>query len=223
MVRLNLETGHRITRILQVLKIPKSTYHDYLGWQPSKQEQRRVFLRQQVLKCWLKYPMYGYPRIARYFKVELNLSVSRYLVYRLMRELGIQSRMVRKMKKPKSYTEIPQRPNLIKKLTDKSKVLLTDITYIPVKRKWVYLASLYNPETRRVEAYKLGTNLTKELATSVIQQPILKALGTKMIHSDMGSDLFEKTLNRCEVKHSYSRKGCPGDNARIDGRSHYRY
>lgn len=47
-----------------------------------------------------------------------------------MRELGIQSKMIKKMNKPKSYTEIAQRPNVIKKLTDKSNVLLTDITYI---------------------------------------------------------------------------------------------
>lgn len=72
-----------------------------------------------------------------------------------------------------------------------------------MKSKWVYLASLYNPETRRVEAHKIGRNMTKELATSVIQPTILKALGTKIIHSDMGSqytsDLFERTLNCCKV------------------------
>lgn len=219
-VRLNLESGHRITRILQVLAIPRSTYYDYLKWNPSKSAQKRQQMKQHVLNCWLKYPMYGYPRIAKYFEKTLNLSISRYLVYRLMRELGIQSRMIKKMKKPKSYIEIAQRPNLIKKLTDKSNVLLTDITYIPVKGKWVYLASLYNPETRRVETHKIGRNMTKELATSVIQPTILKALGTKIIHSDMGSqytsDLFEQTLNCCQVKHSYSRKGCPGDNARIE-------
>lgn len=59
--------------------------------------------------------MYDYPRITKYFIEKLNLSISRYLIYRLMRELGIKSRMVRKMNKPKSYVEIAQRPNLIKK------------------------------------------------------------------------------------------------------------
>ncbi|MGF1919565.1 transposase, partial [Enterococcus faecalis] len=195
-------------------------YYDYLKWKPSKSAQKRQQMKQQVLNYWLKYPMYGYPRIAKYLKKTLNLSISRYLVYRLIRELGIQSRMIKKMKKPKSYTEIVQRPNLIKKLTDKSSVLLTDITYIPVKKKWIYLASLYSSETRRGEAHKIGRNMTKELATSVIQSTILKELGTKIIHSDMGSqytsDLFEHTLNCCKVKHSYSRKGCPGDNARIE-------
>lgn len=41
-----------------------------------------------------------------------------------------------------------------------------------------------------------------------------------MIHSDMRSqytsELFEETLNPLNLKHSYSRKRCPDDNARIE-------
>lgn len=59
---------------------------------------RRQQIKEQVLKSWLTYPMYGYPRMTRYFKDELNISVSHYRIYRPMRELGIQSRMIEKMK-----------------------------------------------------------------------------------------------------------------------------
>lgn len=58
-------------------------------------------------------------------------------------------------KKPTAHTEYAQRPNLIKELDDKSRVLLTDITYIPVKNKWVYLASLYEPKSRKVLAHRV--------------------------------------------------------------------
>lgn len=62
--------------------------------------------------------------------------------------------------------------------------------------------------------------MTKELATSVIDPSKIKQLGTKIIYSDMGSqytsELFEETLNQLNLKNSYSRKGCPGDNARIE-------
>lgn len=164
--------------------------------------------------------MYGYPRLTILLNQELHLGVSRYLIYQLMQELGIQSRMIKNWKRPKSKGAVEQRPNLIKELTNKTAVLLTDITYIPVKSKWVYLASLYCPETRRVLSHKIGANMTKELATSVIKQPLLKAAGTKIIHSDMGSqytsELFEETLRNQGIQHSYSRKGCPGDNARIE-------
>lgn len=45
-------------------------------------------------------------------------------------------RMTKSRRKLKTHAEVEQRPNLIKSLTDKSKVLLTDITYIPVKNRW---------------------------------------------------------------------------------------
>ncbi|CAD5899700.1 Integrase core domain protein (fragment) [Carnobacterium maltaromaticum] len=62
--------------------------------------------------------------------------------------------------------------------------------------------------------------MTKELATSVIDPKVPISLGMTIIHSDMGSqytsDLFEITLSKHKIKHSYSKKGCPGDNARIE-------
>ncbi len=143
---------------------------------------RRQQIKEKVLTSWLSYPMYGYPRMSKYFNEVLKCPVSRYLIYRLMRELGIYSRMIKKLKKPKTYTEVAQLPNLIRKMNDWSKVLLTDITYIRVKGKWVYLASLYNPETRRVISHKIGSHMTKKLATSVLEKVDLRRLGVEIVH-----------------------------------------
>lgn len=174
----------------------------------------------KVLDCWLKYPMYVYPRLTIFLNKRFDFGVSSQLVYRLMAELGIKSRMVKKRKKPTTFTEYEQRPNLIKNLDDKSGVLLTDITYIPVNNKWVYLASLYEPESRKVLSHRVSATMTKELATSVIAAPVIDNQQTRIVHSDMGSqytsDLFEETLIKQGIKHSYSRKGRPGDNARIE-------
>lgn len=219
-VQTNLVAGHRITRILKVLQIPKSTYYNYINWQPSRMSKRRRKIKEKILEEWLQYPMYGYPRLTILLNQKWQLGVSTALVYRLMKELGISSIMVTKRKKPKSYTTQEQRPNLIKDRIEQSDVLVTDITYIPVRNKWVYLASLYNPTTRRVVTHKIGSNMTKELATSVLDASLLQKWGTKIIHTDMGSqytsDLFEQTLATSGIQHSYSRKGCPGDNARIE-------
>ena len=93
--------------------------------------------------------------------------------------LGIRSRMVKKLNKPKSYVTEAQRPNLVKKNFDQLNVLLTDITDIRVKQKWVYLASLYDPKGRRVIAHKVSEYMTKELATSVIEK--LKSNNQRLI------------------------------------------
>jgi putative transposase len=69
-------------------------------------------------------------------------------------------------------------------------------------------------------AHKIGDHMTKELATSVIGSQMHRKLGTMIIHSDMGSqytsDLFEKTLSKYNIKHSYSKKVYPGDNVQIE-------
>lgn len=100
-VRVNLEAKHRITRILTVLKIPRTTYYAYLNWTPSDRIIRRQQIKEKVLESWIAYPMYGYPRMTKYFKEELTIPVSGYLIYRLIRELRIHSRMIKKMKKLK--------------------------------------------------------------------------------------------------------------------------
>ncbi|MCA9766610.1 MAG: IS3 family transposase, partial [Carnobacterium sp.] len=48
-IRLSLKAGHRITRILKVLHIPRSTYYAYFKWQKSK----RAIRREAIKKCLL--------------------------------------------------------------------------------------------------------------------------------------------------------------------------
>ncbi|WP_369596913.1 MULTISPECIES: transposase [unclassified Enterococcus] len=55
-------------------------------------------MKEKILKTWLTYPMYGYPRMTIYFKENLNTLVNAYLIYPLIRELSIQSRMIKKIK-----------------------------------------------------------------------------------------------------------------------------
>ena len=110
-VNANLLAGHRITRILSVLKIPRSTYYDYLHWQPSRTERRRHLIKQEVLTAWLRYPMYGYPRLTILLNQQSDIHVSQRLVYQQMCELGIRSRMVKRINKPTTQTDYDQREN----------------------------------------------------------------------------------------------------------------
>jgi len=94
----------------------------------------------------------------------------------------------------------------MKNLDDLSGVLTTDITYIQLmNRNWVYLATVYDPEKRRVVSYGLSSEMTKEFATSVVVKALRANGKPKMIHSDMGSQytssLFEGTLQNAGIDH----------------------
>ncbi|MBZ1528079.1 MULTISPECIES: hypothetical protein [Lactobacillales] len=68
-----------------------------------------------------------------------------------------------------------------------SGVLTTDITYIQLTDKtWVYIASAYDPENRKVLSYQIADAMTAQLATSVIVKVLQR--GDRFI-SDFCSNL----------------------------------
>ena len=218
----NLVQGHRITRVLSALKIPMSTYSDWLHWEPSAQEIQHNKLRIAVESIYTANKgIYGYRRIAKTMRDLFKLAISDRFVWQLMSEAGLKSRMQKRYNKPTTVNDKDQMPNLIINLDDLSGVITTDITYIQLTDKtWVYMASAYDPEDRKVLSYRIADTMTAQLATSVIVKALRRGGKPLYVHSDMGSqytsELFENTLESIGIRHSYSRKGHPYDNARIE-------
>ncbi|WP_425473522.1 IS3 family transposase [Weissella cibaria] len=218
----NLAQEHRITRILSALKIPMSTYSEWIDWEPSAQEIEHNNLRIAVKSIYtVNKGIYGYRRIAKTMQDLFKMAISERFVWQLMSEAGIKSRMQRRYNKPTTVNDKDQMPNLIGNLDDLSGVLTTDITYIQLTDKtWVYMASAYDPKNRKVLSYQIADTMTAQLATSVITKALRRGEKPLYVHSDMGSqytsELFENTLESVGIRHSYSRKGHPYDNARIE-------
>ncbi|WP_260167108.1 DDE-type integrase/transposase/recombinase, partial [Leuconostoc mesenteroides] len=98
-----------------------------------------------------------------------------------------------------------------------SGVWQTDITYIQLtNHRWAYLATVLDPEKRKVLGYKIGNTRTAELATSALQMALDKHQKPLIVHSDMGSQYTSTEFNtkgqNYGLKHSYSLKGHPYDN-----------
>ncbi|MDL2302583.1 IS3 family transposase [Lachnospiraceae bacterium OttesenSCG-928-D06] len=99
----------------------------------------------------------------------------------------------------------------------------TDITYIHVlKEGWIYLASVMDLCSRKIIGYAYGTSMTVELALEAVENACLNTKNTEgiILHSDLGSQytshLFESYLSNVGIRHSFSRKGNPYDNACIE-------
>ncbi|WEY49452.1 IS3 family transposase (plasmid) [Weissella confusa] len=130
LVKQFLAQGYALVRILSALKVKPSTYYNWRHWQPSRQEKRRESLKPYILDVWKTFKFYGYRRIAAYSQQTDGPKVSEYMTLKLMRELGIKSRMQKRYRKPKTVVTVDQKPNLIRHLHDLSGVWQTDITYI---------------------------------------------------------------------------------------------
>ena len=83
-----------------------------------------------------------------------------------------------------------------------------------------YLATALDPEKIKVLGYKIGDTMIAELATSALQMALDKHRKPLIIHSDMGSQYASAEFNiKCQnygLKHSYSLKGHPYDNGRME-------
>ncbi|WP_323746826.1 IS3 family transposase [Lacticaseibacillus paracasei] len=95
----SIEPGHRITVILRALRIPSSTYYDWLKWHPKSRNRRRIKLKELVQVLWQRRKFYGYVRIAKRIRKLLKCRLSDRTIWKVMRELGIQSTMYRKRSK----------------------------------------------------------------------------------------------------------------------------
>ena len=100
-------------------------------------------------------------------------------------------------------------------------VFLTDITYIPFKKKFCYLSVIKDAFTCEVLSYVLSQSLEVDFVLETVKQ-LLEQHGTyidaeAMIHSDQGchytSVSFRKLIQNIGLRQSMSRRGNCWDNA----------
>ena len=98
-----------------------------------------------------------------------------------------------------------------------------DITYIYTKEiGWTYLAIVMNLFDLSVIGWSYGMNMTDDLVIDAFNKAMINRKLNKdgIFHSDRGSQYtsndFEQLLEELKIKHSYSKKGYPYDNASME-------
>ena len=170
---------------------------------------------------------YGSPKIQK--ELEKNgIKVSQKRVARRMKILGIRSVIVKKYKPgpSKSKVDDTNKPNLLnqefkaERLREK---LVSDITYIYTKEiGWTYLAVVMDLYSLRVIGYSYGKSMDADLVIQAIENARKKGkfIENAIFHSDLGSQYtsnkVEEYLKGLKLRHSYSKKGYPYDNASME-------
>ena len=98
-----------------------------------------------------------------------------------------------------------------------------DITYIYTKETgWTYLAIVMDLFDLKVVGWSYGMNMTDDLVIEAFSKAIANRGLNKngIFHSDRGSQYtsneYEELLTLLNVRHSYSKKGYPYDNASME-------
>lgn len=144
-----------------------------------------------------------------------------------MNELGLFSIVMKKWRAVKNVSiDDNNYPNLLAQdftTTKPNQKWAADMTYIYTgKNGWCYLATIQDLYSCKIIAHQLSQTMTAELVTNVLKQAheIREFKPDLILHTDLGSQyrsqLFEAQLNEYGIRHSYSKRGCPYDNAILE-------
>lgn len=195
-----------------------SYYRNLAKAQPGPEA---LVLRDQVQKIALRYPAYGYRRVA----VELRdrgYAVNHKRVLRLMRQDNLLCLRRRSfLRTTDSAHPFPVFTNLAATLrpTAVNQLWVADITYIRLRGEFVYLAVVLDVYSRRVVGWALGQSLEAELTLTALRRALAarRPAAGLVHHSDRGvqyacSDYVALLANH-GIRGSMSRTGNPYDNA----------
>jgi len=102
---------------------------------------------------------------------------------------------------------------------------LTDITYIPTREGWLYLAAILDLHSRAIVGWGMSRTLDCKLAIEALKMAIQsRGSGPGILHSDQGSTYatadYRALLKAHAIRQSMSRKGNCWDNAPMESFFH---
>ncbi len=147
-------------------------------------------------------------------------------VARVMRQAGIQAKTVRKFRHTTdSNHSLPVADNVLERQFDPAcpnEVWVADITYIPTREGWLYLAVVEDLFSRMVVGWSMDATMTSRLVVDALEMAVQRRLpdAELVAHSDRGSQYasehYQRLLGKHGIECSMSGVGQCWDNAPME-------
>ena len=205
-----------IVRHCQILKVSRSGWY----YKPREESPFNLTLMRVIDEQFLATPYYGSRQMTRQLRRSGYL-VSRKRVRRLMRLMELQAIY----QTPKTSLPHPQHkvyPYLLKDLTINrpNQVWCSDITYIPIKRGFLYLVAIMDWYSRKVLSWRISNTLDAEFCVQALKEAIDRYGIPDIFNTDQRSQFtsfkFTNILKDHGVKSSMAGKGRWIDNVFIE-------
>jgi len=180
---MKLARTYPIRLVCRLLGVPRSSL--YYKAQPVPDSE--AMFKAALLDLAGQWPTYGYRRLTAMMRRE-GWPVNGKRVRRWMDELGINGAPpARGRRTTNSNHDFPRYPNLVHDLEimRPDQVWVADITYIRLRREFVYLAVLMDVFTRSIRGWHLGRNLDQTLTLAALERALAGAT-PHIHHSDQG-------------------------------------
>ena len=213
-----------ISKMSKLFGVSRSGYYSWMGRGPSVRAQENMRLRRAIYGTWQDSARrYGSPRVHRQL-LRQGWRASRPRIARLMSKMGIASRIRRRwVKTTQSNHKWPVASNLLNRNfapAGLSQVWVSDITYIPSSRGWLYLTTVMDLSDRQIIGWSLSKTMNaKQTSMAAFRQAVARRSpkAGMIFHSDQGVQYackdFTDILAGHGITQSMSRKGNCWDNA----------
>jgi transposase InsO family protein len=209
-----------------VLDVSKAGYYAWRGREKSaraKADEELTFAMRVVHRE--SRETYGSPRMYREMR-KGGTRCSENRVARLTRRAGLKAKKRRRFRvTTTSWHRHPVAPNVLERrfrvadVSGRNQIWVGDITYVPTREGWLYLAVILDLHSRRVVGWAMRSTLAEELALAALRMAVrARKPGTGVLHyTDRGSQYAGKAyralLTELKMTCSMSRKGDCWDNA----------
>lgn len=220
MIRPASEVGVSVRRQCNLLGLNRSS----VQYARKKTPERDNKLLNEIEAIVLEQPGYGYRRVT-YELHRRQQIVNNKRVRRVMRAHGLHCRAGRR--KPR-VAGLPAAdvPNLLRDErivpTGPNQVWHADLTYVHVLTGFVYLACVLDGYSRKIVGWALSKRSDAKLVCDALDMALRSRgdVAGLIHHSDQGSQYqsaaYLAMLDGAGVRKSMSRKGTPGDNAKME-------
>lgn len=212
------------------LKVSRSGYYDWCKRKPSAHALEDQQLAKKITHIHQQSRgTYGSPRVHEALKAE-GYRIGKKRVERLMREQSLVGRVVTVTRRQPGYKRFKVYGDNIKRQepspTRPNQVWAGDVTYLKVKGKWLYLATVMDTYSRRILGWSLGRDRTVNLTLRALKHALKgRTLEENTIfHTDRGIEYtayrFRNKLTKHGIRHSVNRPGHCTDNAHMESFFH---
>ncbi len=189
-------------------------------YQPVAVSASDLALMRRIDELHLAHPFAGSRMLKKLLCAE-GLRVGRTHVRTLMRRMGVEA-LYRRPRTSQPHPGHRVFPYLLrgKTIDQPNQVWALDITYLPMKRGFVYLVAVLDWATRKVLAWELSNTLTVDFCVAALETAMGRYGVPEIVNTDQGSQFtsedFVSTVLDSGAKLSMDGKGAWRDNIFIE-------
>ena len=193
----------------RLLDLPRSSYY----YRPKEASGEDEKLMRLIDEQYLVTPFYGSRRMTRQARLA-GFAVNRKRVRRLMTKMGIAA-VYPRPRTSKPHPEHRVYPYLLRDLTidHPNQVWCADVTYIPMRRGFMYLVAIMDWHSRRVLSWRLSNTLDADFCVEALKEALLRYGVPAIFNSDQGAQFTSQAFTAVLREH--------GVQISMDGRGRY--